>query len=79
MVGGDLSEAERVLKNIEAGCDQFGGEKDKKFGTINFKKNLTQIHHFQMEKQKKILEDKYVAWKGEGEQIDDILILELRI
>ncbi len=59
--------------------DQFGGEDNKKFKTINFKKLLMQIHNEPLEKQKQFLEASFDAWKKNQEQLDDVLVIGIRI
>ncbi|UCH14290.1 MAG: SpoIIE family protein phosphatase [Bacteroidales bacterium] len=58
--------------------DQFGGDEGKKFKTQNLKNLLTKIHTKSMEEQKVILENTYEEWKGNFEQIDDILVVGRR-
>lgn len=59
--------------------DQFGGPEKKKFKSLQFQKLLMSIHHLSMEEQKFILDKKIEEWKGADEQIDDILIIGIRI
>ena len=58
--------------------DQFGGPKGKKFMMRNFKKLLLSIQDKAMEDQKTILETTMAEWKGDAEQIDDILVMGVR-
>jgi serine phosphatase RsbU (regulator of sigma subunit) len=58
--------------------DQFGGPKDKKFMMKNFKKLLLSIQDKTMNEQKTILEATMAEWKGDAEQIDDILVMGVR-
>ncbi len=58
--------------------DQFGGEEGKKFKTQNLKSLLVAISSKSMEEQSVILEDTYEKWRGNYEQIDDILIVGRR-
>ena len=58
--------------------DQFGGKKDKKFMMKNFKKLLLSIQDKTMNEQKTILETTMAEWKGETEQVDDILVMGVR-
>ena len=58
--------------------DQFGGKKDKKFMMKNFKKLLLSIQDKTMNEQKTILETTMVEWKGDTEQVDDILVMGVR-
>ena len=58
--------------------DQFGGKKDKKFMMKNFKKLLLSIQDKTMNEQKAILETTMAEWKGDTEQVDDILVMGVR-
>ena len=58
--------------------DQFGGPKDKKFMMKNFKKLLLSIQDKTMNEQKSILETTMAEWKGDTEQVDDILVMGVR-
>ncbi len=59
--------------------DQFGGEKEQKYKSVNFKQLLQKIHQKPLIKQKEILEKEFIDWKRELEQIDDILVIGFRI
>ena len=58
--------------------DQFGGPKQKKFMMKSFKNLLLSIHQEPMETQRAILEAKLKEWRGNTEQIDDILVMGIR-
>ena len=58
--------------------DQFGGKKEKKFMIKNFKKLLLSIQDKSMNEQKAILESTMTEWKGDTEQIDDILVMGIQ-
>lgn len=60
-------------------ADQFGGENHKKFKSQSFKNLLRETQNMQLSTQKKILIDKFENWKGKNEQIDDILVLGIKI
>ncbi|RLD66956.1 MAG: hypothetical protein DRI95_05690 [Bacteroidetes bacterium] len=60
-------------------ADQFGGPKEKKFMYKPFRLLLTEISNKPMNEQKEILDNKIKEWRGEIEQIDDIVILGVRI
>ena len=60
-------------------ADQFGGPKGKKFKYKNLKKVLLENKHESMKRQKEILAETMETWKGELEQIDDILIIGVKI
>ncbi len=60
-------------------ADQFGGVKGKKFMYKNFRKLLLEIHQQPMEEQEKILHKEMKNWQGEVEQVDDILVIGLKV
>jgi len=57
--------------------DQFGGPRGKKFMSKRFKQLFLDIQEMGMEEQKKHLDKTIEDWKGDGEQVDDILFVEL--
>ena len=59
--------------------DQFGGEKRKKYKSVNFKKLLLSIQEESMENQKLIIEKTFDTWRGKIEQIDDVSVIGLRL
>ncbi|MCX6255475.1 MAG: tetratricopeptide repeat protein [Bacteroidia bacterium] len=60
-------------------ADQFGGPNHKKFKYTTLKALLIEIHKLPLTEQKQILEKQFFDWKGNSEQIDDVLILGLKI
>ena len=60
-------------------ADQFGGPKGKKFKYAQFKQLLLSIQSKTMDEQKEILDKTMADWKGNLEQIDDILVIGVRI
>jgi serine phosphatase RsbU (regulator of sigma subunit) len=59
-------------------ADQFGGPRAKKFMYSNFKTLLQTLQTKSMREQAKILEDTIEAWKGDIDQIDDIVVIGIR-
>ena len=59
--------------------DQFGGPKGKKFMNKNLKNLFMDIHQHPPTKQKELLTEKLNQWKGTKEQIDDILVIVVKI
>jgi len=59
--------------------DQFGGENGKKFMTKRFKELLLEIHTKPMSEQKEILWNTILEWRGDIEQIDDIIVIGIKI
>jgi serine phosphatase RsbU (regulator of sigma subunit) len=60
-------------------ADQFGGEKGKKMMKKNFKNLLQHISHKPMTEQEKIVSDSFLEWKGNFEQVDDVLVIGFRL
>ena len=59
--------------------DQFGGPKEKKYKIVPFQELLLRIQDKSMADQRDILETELTEWMGDQEQVDDILVLGLRM
>jgi serine phosphatase RsbU (regulator of sigma subunit) len=59
--------------------DQFGGTQGKKFMSKNFKKLLLELQSIPLKEQGTALERVLLGWMGEISQIDDILVMGLRM
>lgn len=60
-------------------ADQFGGAFGKKFKYSRFRQLLLTIHGLPMKKQKAFLNENILSWRGELEQVDDVLVIGFRI
>ncbi len=60
-------------------ADQFGGPEGKKFKSKKFKQLLVDIQDEDMITQKEILNKTITEWRGEHEQIDDIVVLGFKV
>ncbi|MFH0757722.1 MAG: tetratricopeptide repeat protein [Bacteroidota bacterium] len=60
-------------------ADQFGGPHRKKFKYKPLKELLELIHEKSMQKQKLVLYEKFLDWKGVYDQIDDVVMIGIRI
>ncbi len=60
-------------------ADQFGGENGQKFRYKRFKKMMGIIEKLPVEDQKKRIDEIFLKWKGDWDQIDDVLILGIRL
>jgi serine phosphatase RsbU (regulator of sigma subunit) len=92
-IGGIQKEAERrftphTIKVDKPTCfyifsdgytDQFGGEKGRSFLLKNFKELLLSIHKEPMEKQRQMLADHFMEWKGNEDQIDDVIVIGFKL
>jgi len=59
--------------------DQKGGKENKKFMSKNFKKLLLEIHDHPMYEQKDILDKTLANWMGDNTQMDDVLVIGVRV
>ncbi|ALO16850.1 Phosphoserine phosphatase RsbU [Salinivirga cyanobacteriivorans] len=59
--------------------DQFGGSRNKKFLTKRLKQVIFDSQMYEMDEQKKIIQKSIIHWKGNTAQIDDILLLGVRL
>ena len=75
----NLKEKDAIYIFTDGYCDQFGGEKDEKFRADRFSKLLLNIQKETMAEQEKILDETIEKWKGDQAQVDDILVIGIRI
>jgi serine phosphatase RsbU (regulator of sigma subunit)/ribosomal protein S4E len=59
--------------------DQFGGESGNKFKVKRLKEVLGEIQDKSMAEQKEILEKTFDDWKGDYDQLDDVILIGVRI
>jgi len=59
--------------------DQFGGVKGKKFMSRNFKKLVLELQKLPLSEQGAAMEKILLDWMGDISQIDDILVMGLRL
>lgn len=60
-------------------ADQFGGSKGKKFKYNQLKDVLINNAHLPMDEQYIILDKTFAAWQGKLEQVDDVLVIGVKI
>jgi serine phosphatase RsbU (regulator of sigma subunit)/ligand-binding sensor domain-containing protein len=75
----DIQKGDRVYIFSDGYLDQFGGPKGKKFMSKRFKRLLLEIEEYSMEKQKEVLWQRFIEWRGDIEQIDDIIIIGIMV
>ncbi len=74
-----LRKGDIVYTFTDGYADQFGGEKEKKFKYKQLQKLLAANADKPMEVQKEILNKTFESWKGSLEQVDDVLIIGIRV
>jgi len=75
----DVKKGDMIYLFTDGFADQFGGAKGKKYKYRPFKFFLESIYDFPLEKQREVLDNEIQRWMGDNEQIDDILIIGIRI
>jgi tetratricopeptide (TPR) repeat protein len=60
-------------------ADQFGGTKGKKFKYKQFQELLLKNHKLPMEEQRSLLDATIDKWRGNLEQVDDILVVGIKV
>ncbi|MDD2278361.1 MAG: two-component regulator propeller domain-containing protein [Bacteroidales bacterium] len=73
-----IQEGDMIYIFTDGYVDQFGGPEGKKFKFRRFRHLLLNIHKYPLEIQKKHLLGSINEWKGENEQVDDILIIGIK-
>lgn len=74
-----LQKGDLIYTLTDGYSDQFGGEKGKKFKYKSLKKLLLSIHQLSMENQRLQLDKTIEEWRGNYEQVDDILVIGVKV
>ncbi|MDI9341172.1 MAG: SpoIIE family protein phosphatase [Sediminibacterium sp.] len=75
----DLQTRDCVYLFTDGYADQFGGDKGKKFMYKRMKELFISIGSLSMKEQHKQIETAFQAWKGHLEQVDDVLVIGIKI
>jgi CheY-like chemotaxis protein len=75
----DIAEGDTIYLFTDGYADQFGGPKNKKFRYRQFQELLLNNSSEPPEKQKEIIHETFTRWKGDFNQIDDVLVMGYRI
>lgn len=75
----DLIDGDCLYISSDGYVDQFGGPENKKFMSKRFEELLLEINSLSMIEQKEILQNRLSEWKGTNEQVDDILVIGIRV
>jgi len=74
----DLHENDMIYLFSDGYADQFGGPNGKKYKYRRFRQLLLNIHKMTPNMQYAHIKDSFEEWKGEEEQVDDILVIGIR-
>lgn len=74
-----LQKGDVVYSFSDGFADQFGGEKGKKFKYKPFQELLLKNANLPMEQQKNTLDAAFENWRGQLDQVDDVLVVGIKI
>ncbi|MBK8580612.1 MAG: SpoIIE family protein phosphatase [Flavobacteriales bacterium] len=74
-----LQPGDRLYMASDGFADQFGGPEGKKFKSSKLREVLESTGDMPIGKQCEALNTEFTAWRGELEQVDDVLLLGLQI
>jgi serine phosphatase RsbU (regulator of sigma subunit)/ligand-binding sensor domain-containing protein len=74
-----LQSGDAIYFYTDGYADQFGGPKGKKFKYKPLNEILLSNSGLPAGEQKELLEENFVSWKGNLEQVDDVLMIGIRI
>ncbi len=74
-----IQSEDRIYLYSDGYGDQFGGSENEKFMKKRLKNYLLEINNFPMKEQKEKLENTFEQWKGNFDQIDDVVIVGIKI
>ena len=74
-----LSKGDTVYMFSDGLPDQFGGADGKKMKIARLKKLIEEVSKRPMSEQKELISNFYFDWKGDYEQVDDILLMGIKV
>ena len=75
----EVEKGDMIYMFSDGYADQFGGPRNKKFRYRQFQELLLSVYNLPLGEQKEKLYRTMIDWKGDNDQVDDILILGFRI
>jgi len=75
----ELQHNDMIYLASDGFLDQFGGPKNKRYQSKKFKRFLTEISNAKPAEQQEKLEAELSAWQGEEQQLDDVLVMGIRV
>ena len=75
----DIQKNDRIYLFSDGLIDQFGWKDGRKFMMKHFKQLLLEIQEHNMDKQHNLIEKAFYDWKGDVDQIDDVVVLGIQI
>jgi len=75
----ELQAGDRIVLFSDGYVSQFGGQENKTYKIKRLKDKLIEVQKYPMREQAQILEKTIDEWRGDNEQVDDILIFGLEV
>jgi serine phosphatase RsbU (regulator of sigma subunit) len=75
----DVQKGDMLYLFSDGFIDQFGGGNGRKFMIKNFRSLLLDVHNKEAKLQRQVLEQRLYEWMDGTEQIDDILVMGIRV
>jgi serine phosphatase RsbU (regulator of sigma subunit)/streptogramin lyase len=75
----EIKEGDTFYLYTDGYCDQFGGNEDEKYLDSNFEKFLSRIQLQNMQSQLASVSKEIENWRGKNPQIDDMLVIGIRL
>ncbi len=75
----NLAKGDTIYLFSDGYADQFGGDKQKKMTTKRFREFVLSIKDKSMHEQQLELQSFFNSWQGNTEQVDDLLVIGIRI
>ncbi|HBS85399.1 MAG TPA: hypothetical protein DEA97_02510 [Bacteroidales bacterium] len=74
-----INKGDNIYIFTDGFADQFGGPQGKKFKYKPFKELLVKNTHLPLTGQQALLKETFVNWKGSLDQVDDVLVIGIKI
>lgn len=75
----DLEKGDALYIMSDGYVSQFGGPNDRKFSKKQMLDLLLKIQPLNLDEQKKILDSEFETWKGKSSQVDDVLVIGIKV
>lgn len=75
----DLEPGDFIVATTDGYVDQFGGPLGKKFMRRRFRELIKELSSMPMAEVQQTLERTFDKWKGDEEQVDDVLVIAVRV
>jgi serine phosphatase RsbU (regulator of sigma subunit) len=75
----ELQKDDMIYVFTDGYADQFGGTDRKKFMYKRFQELIIKVSAFEMSRQKEYLENTFDEWRGNFKQIDDVLVIGIKV